>query len=48
MQKLLPAGSILGAPKPKTLEIVLEAEGYDRGYYTESVAGLTAKTSTAV
>lgn len=34
MRKLLPAGSILGAPKPKTLEIVLEAEGYDRGYYT--------------
>lgn len=34
MRKLLPAGSILGAPKPKTLEIILEAEGYDRGYYT--------------
>ncbi|WP_347216575.1 aminodeoxychorismate synthase component I [Chryseobacterium sp.] len=34
MQKLLPAGSILGAPKPKTLEIILEAEGYNRGYYT--------------
>nr|WP_315027479.1 aminodeoxychorismate synthase component I [uncultured Chryseobacterium sp.] len=34
MQKLLPAGSILGAPKPKTLEIVLDAEGYERGYYT--------------
>ncbi|QQV02724.1 MULTISPECIES: aminodeoxychorismate synthase component I [Chryseobacterium] len=34
MQKLLPAGSILGAPKPKTLEIILEAEGYDRGFYT--------------
>ena len=34
MQKLLPAGSILGAPKPKTLEIILEAEGYERGYYT--------------
>lgn len=34
MQKLLPAGSILGAPKPKTLEIILDAEGYDRGYYT--------------
>lgn len=34
MKKLLPAGSILGAPKPKTLEIILEAEGYDRGYYT--------------
>jgi len=34
MQKLLPAGSILGAPKPKTLEIILEAEGFDRGFYT--------------
>lgn len=34
MKKLLPAGSILGAPKPKTLEITLEAEGYDRGFYT--------------
>lgn len=34
MQKLLPAGSILGAPKPKTLKIILEAEGYNRGYYT--------------
>jgi len=34
MQKLLPAGSILGAPKPKTLDITLSAEGYDRGYYT--------------
>lgn len=31
---LLPAGSISGAPKPKTLEIINEAEGYDRGYYT--------------
>lgn len=34
MQRLLPAGSILGAPKPKTLEIILDAEGYNRGYYT--------------
>lgn len=34
MKKLLPAGSILGAPKPKTMEIILDAEGYDRGYYT--------------
>lgn len=32
--KLLPAGSICGAPKAKTLEIIKEAEGYDRGYYT--------------
>ena len=34
MKSLLPAGSILGAPKPKTLEIIQEAENYDRGYYT--------------
>ncbi|KQT24575.1 aminobenzoate synthetase [Chryseobacterium sp. Leaf405] len=34
MKKLLPAGSILGAPKQKTLEIILESEGFDRGYYT--------------
>lgn len=32
--KLLPAGSISGAPKPSTLQIIQEAEGYDRGYYT--------------
>lgn len=31
---LLPAGSILGAPKKKTLDIILEAEQYDRGYYS--------------
>ena len=34
MKTLLPAGSILGAPKEKTLEIVLEAENYSRGFYT--------------
>lgn len=31
---LLPAGSICGAPKTKTLEIIRQAEGYDRGFYT--------------
>jgi para-aminobenzoate synthetase component 1 len=31
---LLPAGSISGAPKSKTLEIIQEAEGYERGFYT--------------
>jgi len=31
---LLPAGSICGAPKTKTLEIIAEAENYKRGYYT--------------
>ena len=30
----LPAGSITGAPKRKTVEIIQEAEGYDRGFYT--------------
>lgn len=34
LKKLLPAGSILGAPKNKTLEIILEAENYSRGFYT--------------
>ena len=31
---LLPAGSICGAPKKKTLEIIERAEGYERGFYT--------------
>ena len=32
--KLLPAGSICGAPKKKTIDIILEAENYDRKFYT--------------
>lgn len=32
--KMLPAGSISGAPKKKTVEIIKQAEKYDRGYYT--------------
>jgi para-aminobenzoate synthetase component 1 len=32
--KLLPAGSICGAPKESTLKIIREVEGYQRGYYT--------------
>jgi para-aminobenzoate synthetase component 1 len=32
--KLLPAGSVTGAPKKKTLEIIEKAEQYDRGFYT--------------
>ena len=31
---LLPAGSITGAPKPRTMQIIAEAEGYERGFYT--------------
>jgi len=34
LMKLLPAGSISGAPKPSTLQIINDAEGYERGYYT--------------
>ena len=32
--KMLPAGSISGAPKPKTLEIIKEVENYQRDFYT--------------
>uniref|UniRef100_UPI00321722F6 aminodeoxychorismate synthase component I n=1 Tax=uncultured Draconibacterium sp. TaxID=1573823 RepID=UPI00321722F6 len=31
---MLPAGSICGAPKKKTVEIIKAAEKYDRGFYT--------------
>jgi len=33
-RKLLPAGSVSGAPKKKTLQIIHEAETYSRGFYT--------------
>jgi para-aminobenzoate synthetase component 1 len=32
--RLLPAGSITGAPKTATVTLLSEAEGYDRGFYT--------------
>jgi para-aminobenzoate synthetase component 1 len=32
--KLLPAGSISGTPKKKTIEIIKSVENYDRGFYT--------------
>lgn len=35
---LLPAGSVSGAPKQRTMEIIQEAEGSERGYYT-GIAG---------
>jgi len=38
--KLLPAGSISGTPKKKTLEIIKKVEGYDRGFYT-GIFGIT-------
>jgi len=38
--KLLPAGSISGTPKKKTIEIIKRVEGYKRGYYT-GIFGIT-------
>lgn len=32
--QLLPAGSVTGAPKKRTVAIIKAAEGYERGYYT--------------
>ena len=37
--ELLPAGSITGAPKKKTMEVIKDAETEPRGYYT-GVAGI--------
>ncbi len=34
LAKMLPAGSICGAPKAKTVEIIRNTEHYQRGYYT--------------
>ena len=36
---LLPAGSVSGAPKAKTLEIIKDSEVENRGYYT-GIAGI--------
>lgn len=33
-EKLLPAGSITGCPKKKTVEILLDVEAYERSFYT--------------
>lgn len=44
MMALLPAGSISGAPKRRTVEIILEAECCDRGLYT-GVVGVFDGTS---
>ncbi len=37
---MLPAGSVTGAPKNKTIEIIKEAETHQRGYYT-GIAGFS-------
>lgn len=33
-RELLPAGSVTGAPKLKTVEVIRKTENYDRGWYT--------------
>ena len=38
LYELLPAGSVSGAPKKKTVELIASIEGPDRGYYT-GIAG---------
>lgn len=40
---MLPAGSISGAPKVKTLEIIKAAEEYDRGFFTGIVGYFDGK-----
>ena len=39
LSKLLPAGSICGAPRESTMKVIAEAETYDRGFYT-GIAGV--------
>ena len=34
LMEMLPAGSVTGAPKKKTIEIIKDAENYQRGFYT--------------
>jgi para-aminobenzoate synthetase component I len=43
-KQLLPAGSISGAPKRKTIEIIRQAEPADRGYYTGIFGFFDGKT----
>jgi para-aminobenzoate synthetase component 1 len=42
--EMLPAGSVTGAPKPRTIEIIEQAEGYERGYYTGVMGCFDGKT----
>ena len=40
ISKMLPAGSVTGTPKKKTVEIIKKAENYQRGFYT-GIFGIT-------
>ena len=41
---LLPAGSVTGAPKEKTVEIIRDTENYQRGFYTGICGYFDGKT----
>jgi para-aminobenzoate synthetase component 1 len=41
---MLPAGSVTGAPKEKTVQIIRETETYDRGFYTGIFGFFDGKT----
>ncbi len=49
LEKILPAGSVTGAPKDKTVEIIKDVEGFDRGWFT-GIMGISdgKKTDTGV
>ncbi|MEO1923026.1 MAG: aminodeoxychorismate synthase component I [Nautiliaceae bacterium] len=40
IQQMLPAGSVTGTPKKKTVEIIKQTENYNRGFYT-GIFGIT-------
>jgi len=40
IKQMLPAGSVTGTPKKKTVEIIKKAENYERGFYT-GIFGIT-------
>jgi len=44
LETLLPAGSISGAPKKSTLDIIDETEGYERGYFSGVFGVYNGKT----
>jgi para-aminobenzoate synthetase component I len=45
--ELLPAGSVTGAPKEKTVKIIRETETYDRGFYTGIFGGFNGISFTS-
>jgi para-aminobenzoate synthetase component I len=45
--RLMPAGSVTGAPKEKTVEIIRAAESYDRGFYTGIFGFFNGKSLTS-